>query len=92
MIVLATYDISDDDRRSSVAALLQTWGDRVQRSVFVLELEAGDLKELIDHVRAAIDPRTDSVHVFPQCERCWSGLMCLGQAGAPEKVLYWSVW
>ena len=29
------YDISDDRRRSQVAAVLQAYGDRIQRSVFV---------------------------------------------------------
>ena len=40
MIVVATYDISADSRRSRVAALLQGWGDRVQRSVYVLDITA----------------------------------------------------
>ena len=46
MIVVATYDISADSRRSRVAALLQSWGDRVQRSAYVLHITAETLEQI----------------------------------------------
>jgi CRISPR-associated protein Cas2 len=55
------YDISEDSRRARVAAVLQAYGDRVQRSVFVCLLEAGVLQEIRDRVSAIINPGTDSV-------------------------------
>jgi hypothetical protein len=39
LTVIIAYDISDDRRRSRVAANIQVWGDRVQRSVFLSTLE-----------------------------------------------------
>jgi CRISPR-associated protein Cas2 len=61
------YDISDDRRRARVAAILQTYGDRVQRSVFVCAIEAGLLAEARERISEIIDPETDSVYVFRQC-------------------------
>ena len=48
LTVIAAYDISDDGRRSRVAALLQAHGDRIQKSVFLLDVTA----DILDDVRA----------------------------------------
>lgn len=40
------YDISDDHRRARIAAVLQAYGDRIQRSVFICALEADLLAEV----------------------------------------------
>lgn len=40
LTVVAAYDVSEDRRRARVAAMLQMYGDRVQRSVFLLSLRA----------------------------------------------------
>ena len=34
MRIIVAYDISEDSRRARVSALLASWGDRIQRSVF----------------------------------------------------------
>ena len=34
--LLVAYDITVDNRRARLAALLQSWGDRIQYSVFVV--------------------------------------------------------
>lgn len=38
MYVVATYDISSTKRRNKVVALLESYGFRVQKSVFELEM------------------------------------------------------
>ena len=50
------YDISDDRRRARVSAVLQAYGDRVQRSVFICTLEAGLLSEVRSRVSEIITP------------------------------------
>jgi CRISPR-associated protein Cas2 len=55
MTVVVAYDISEDRRRSRVAATLQTCGDRVQRSVFVYLLDADQLTDLLARVTDMID-------------------------------------
>ena len=85
------YDISEDRRRARVAAVLQAYGDRVQRSVFVCTVEAETLREIRVRIGEIIDPETDSVYVFRQCAACWDAVGIHGQATVTEEPLYWAV-
>jgi CRISPR-associated protein Cas2 len=85
------YDISEDRRRARVAAVLQAYGDRVQRSVFVCTVEEDLLREIRGRVGEIINPETDSVYVFQQCAACWDAVGIHGQATVEEEPLYWAV-
>lgn len=91
MMVIAAYDVSEDSRRSRLAALLQSVGDRVQKSVFVLSLAADELDVLRRKASAIIDTDEDSLYLFRQCSGCWEVIECVGQADPPRKVLHWAV-
>lgn len=88
---IITYDISDDHRRARVAAVLQAYGDRIQRSVFILTVDAALLTGARDRISQIINPRTDSACVFRQCAACWEAIGVHGQAVAASKPLYWAV-
>lgn len=85
------YDISEDHRRARLAATLQSYGDRIQRSVFVCTLEASALAEVRSRVEEIINPQTDSVYLFRQCAACWEGVGIHGQATIGEPSLFWAV-
>jgi CRISPR-associated protein Cas2 len=85
------YDISEDNRRARAAAALQSYGDRIQKSVFVATLDASGLEEIRNRLAAIINPRTDSVYILRQCETCWSAVKVLGQASVAQTPLYWAV-
>ena len=85
------YDISDDRRRARVAAVLQAYGDRIQRSVFVATVEDDTLREARDRISQIINPDTDSVYVFRQCAACWEAIGIHGQATVAGEALYWAV-
>jgi CRISPR-associated protein Cas2 len=91
MIVVAAYDVSHDDRRSRLAAVLQSMGDRVQRSVFVLSVTEEDLGHLTAKAMEILDHDHDSLYLFSQCHRCWEAVGCVGQAEVEPPVLYWAV-
>lgn len=91
LTVVIAYDINEDRRRARVAATLQVWGDRIQRSVFVCTLDHAQLTDLTQRVSAMIDPDTDAVHVFRQCATCWDDVGVLGQANVDEEPYYWAV-
>lgn len=91
MTIVAAYDISHDQRRAKVAALLQVWGDRIQYSLFLLSIPDEDLTELVGKVEALINPKEDSFHVFRQCATCWESHDVRGQADTPTKELCWTV-
>jgi CRISPR-associated protein Cas2 len=88
--VLITYDISRDDNRARIAATLQVWGDRIQRSVFLCTLDPDDLTELTQRIHATIDTRTDAVHIVPLCGTCWTSIIVLGQATIDPTQLFWA--
>lgn len=88
---LICYDISRDSTRARVAALLQQWGERIQRSVFICTIEPADLSALTERLRQTIDPRADAVHVVPLCGTCWDRIDVLGQATTQPERLYWAV-
>lgn len=91
MMVIAAYDITHDARRARLAALLQSVGDRLQKSVFALQVGEQELTEIKVRTRAIVDPDVDSVFFVSQCAPCWEGLHCIGQAAPPTAVLYWAV-
>jgi CRISPR-associated protein Cas2 len=88
---IVAYDISDDRRRARVAAVLQAYGDRIQRSVFICTLEADLLAEVRSRMADIINPDTDSVYVFRQCAACWEAMGIHGQASATGEPLCWAV-
>ena len=90
LTVIAAYDVSADSRRARLAALLQAYGDRVQKSVFVVRAGAAEIAELRLRAEALLDLDEDSLYFYAQCEACWSGQVCVGQAHSPERVLYWA--
>lgn len=92
LTVVAAYDVAADDRRARLAAVLQRVGDRVQRSVFVFTGSEQEVTEVVDQARRILDPRTDSFYVFSQCQACWEGLRCVGQAQPPAAEFFWAAW
>lgn len=58
---LVAYDISDDRRRTRIARCLQEYGDRVQYSVFVVDVRPARLVRLRTLLEDLIDVHADSV-------------------------------
>ncbi|MDR1441043.1 MAG: CRISPR-associated endonuclease Cas2 [Bifidobacteriaceae bacterium] len=91
LTVLVAYDVSEDSVRARVAALLQAWGDRLQRSVFICTIDEDNLAALLEKVTGLLDLDSDSFMVMRQCADCWTKLEVRGQASpAPESVC-WAV-
>jgi len=65
MYYIVTFDIPDDTTRRRVGDLLETYGLRVQRSVFEISCNAKQRRRLIDDIKALIDIHTDSVRFYP---------------------------
>ena len=58
---LIAYDIPDDKRRGRIAKLLLTYGDRIQYSVFIVDVIPSKLLRLKDEIRQQIEASEDSV-------------------------------
>jgi CRISPR-associated protein Cas2 len=80
MFYVVTYDISDDQRRVKVAEILEDFGDRVQRSVFEMELDRPEqLEEMQSRLEKVIDPEADGVRIYFLCQGCLEKVAILGQ-------------
>ncbi len=85
------YDVTSNQRRARLAALLATWGDRIQRSVFECQLSADDFQELESRIAATIEPNRDVVQFFRQCAACVDDRVGVGQVHEPSDDPYWIV-
>lgn len=70
MLILVSYDISDDRRRTRLAHSLKDFGCRVQYSVFECSLDAAQLERLEARVTGLIEAEEDSVRVYRLCAEC----------------------
>lgn len=58
---LICYDVVSDKRRGQLAKILSTYGDRIQYSVFVVDISPARLLRLKDEANAKIDSNEDSI-------------------------------
>jgi CRISPR-associated protein Cas2 len=70
MRYVIAYDVGDDRRRERVAALLEGWGRRVQRSVFECELTGEELKTVWGRVLDVLQKGEDRCRVYRVCAEC----------------------
>lgn len=85
MFYLVAYDIPDNQRRGKVARILEDFGDRVQYSVFEMELgDAGQRLEMQRRLARVIDAQVDSVRVYFLCHGCRSKIEIMGQGEVYE--------
>jgi len=70
MIYIITYDIADNKRRLRVAKTLESWGYRIQESVFQLRLDSTTLARVRLSLAALISDSEDVIHIYPICSSC----------------------
>lgn len=70
MLILVSYDIPDDRRRTQLAHTLKDFGERVQYSVFECRLTDDQLDHLRSRMAKLVDPAEDSVRLYRLCADC----------------------
>ena len=70
MIYIIAYDIADNKRRLRVAKMLESWGYRIQESVFQLRLDSATLARVRARLAALISESDDVIHIYPICSSC----------------------
>ena len=78
MLILVSYDIPDDRRRTRLAHTLKDFGQRVQYSVFECLLKEDQLSRLQARITALIDVEEDSVRIYRLCAECANRLEIYG--------------
>jgi len=89
MLVIVSYDISDDKRRTKLAKRLCGFGIRVQFSVFECDLTLKQMALLQKTIRHIILQDVDSVRIYKLCQTCVEGIVSFGpKRGWEETDVY----
>jgi CRISPR-associated protein Cas2 len=80
MLIVVSYDVPDDRRRTRLAHTLKDFGKRVQYSVFECHLDERALQTLRERIFELIDFQEDSVRIYRVCKECDRLLEVLGTA------------
>ena len=81
MLVWVVYDITEDKIRKKVSDSCKDYGlYRVQKSVFLGELNANKRESLALQCEELIDTDVDSVYIFPMDEQSFKQVKLIGQA------------
>ena len=87
MLTWVVYDISKDRTRSKIADRCLDFGlQRVQKSVYLGDLQPNRVDEVIEFSRELLDLETDSVYVFPMCREDFDKVRIVGQSFDRELV------
>jgi len=86
MIYIIAYDIADNKRRLRVAKTLESWGYRIQESVFQLRLDSATLARVRSRLAALISDSEDLIRIYPICSSCADRADILGAAIALDDV------
>ena len=80
-IYLIAYDITDEKRLARIAKLMESYGVRVQKSIFEAALSSAKLNELKWRALQILDPVVDGIKFFKLCERCEQKISVIGKGG-----------
>lgn len=80
------YDISNDGRRVAIAKTLEAHGDRLQYSVFVVDLKPARLVRLRSRVTSLMDLSTDSLMVIDLGPRDHGGTRRIDFVGQRRRI------
>jgi CRISPR-associated protein Cas2 len=87
LLVWVIYDITDNRIRQKVSDRCKSYGlYRVQKSVFLGDLNTNDRDSLGLECEELIDTERDSVYIFPMDEQSFKKVQLLGQAFDKELV------
>lgn len=75
---LIAYDISSNKRRKKVSDLLETYGVRVNKSVFFCQCKLQESTQLMHELQSLID-KHDQVLWVPLCKSCTEQAIVLNQ-------------
>ena len=87
MVILVIYDICETNRRNRIVKESKNTGlYRIQKSVFMGEIDSGKLKDLVDFIGKETDGDEDSVYLVPVCNADYRKIIIVGQSFNRELV------
>ena len=87
MLTWIIYDITKDRTRKKIADRCLDFGlQRVQKSVFLGDLDSNRVDEVVLFSKELLDEETDSLYVFPMCRDDFAKVRIIGQGFDQEMV------
>jgi CRISPR-associated protein Cas2 len=77
------YDITLNKKRNKVAALLEQYGTRRNKSVFECMVTESQLKKIRAELLRWIEPQTDTILIYRVCLNCYVQSETLGKQTPP---------
>ena len=73
MRFLICYDITDDSLRNKIVKILESYGERIQYSVFEFNLTKAKILEMKHKLikKKLLDKKRMSFSIYPICEECY---------------------
>ncbi len=85
---IITYDIGPDRVRTQVANVLESWGRRVQYSVFECRLREGDVPKLTERLKRILRTKGNgSIRLYRVCSRCAAKSVGFGEIEPPDEAV-----
>jgi CRISPR-associated protein Cas2 len=80
MLTWVVYDISKDRTRTKIAKRCLNFGlYRIQKSVFLGDIDANRVEEIVLASKELMNLETDSIYVFPMCREDFEKVRIMGQ-------------
>jgi CRISPR-associated protein Cas2 len=84
MLIVVSYDVPSDRRRTRLAHALKDFGKRVQYSVFECRLESDSLEKLRRTITRLTHPKEDRVRIYRLCQECTGKIESWGAGTVAE--------
>lgn len=78
MLVIISYDIVDDKRRTILSKKLLDFAKRVQYSVFEGDLSNEQIKTMQNKILPHINKKEDSLRIYKLCQSCVESIQSYG--------------
>lgn len=79
LLFVVSYDVVDDKRRKELSDYLESYGVRVQYSVFETELNESQLNQLVNGIKKRIKPEEDTVRIYPIAKDMRDKIITIGK-------------
>ncbi len=88
---ILAYDIADPKRLRRTAKLLETVGQRQQKSVFEAAFSSDERARVETRLAMIVRDNEDHVLLHPCCAACRAGIRWQGKPPGPEHEPFWIV-
>jgi CRISPR-associated protein Cas2 len=79
MLIVISYDIQDDKKRTRLAKRLKDFGPRVQKSVFEADVSKEELQKLNVILQKVMLKEVESIRLYRLCSECAAKITIWGQ-------------